>query len=211
MTFTTAFPLIFIAIFFLILFSAVVSYGAIKWLLFGLGIVIWLVGVIWFLDYQQSSLYDYHSPNYITLLNVALFSAFALSYPLTKLRAGKLILRMPRSNPLDIVLLIFALILLCGSIFVLRPISYRVSDGSPIIDAQYFNSQGISFLSMLVVGLYLLSLALQRTEFRKRGFIQNNAFWKWNEFVSHEWHELSDKPAEIELTLKRRPRKLSLK
>jgi hypothetical protein len=139
---------------------------------------------------------------------MAFFGALALGYPLTKWRAGKLILRMPSSSRMDIIALLFVPMFFCGAIFVLRPIRYRVSDGSPVLDALYFSSQGVLFLLMLVMGLYMLSMALQRTEFRQRGLLQNNAFWKWKEFESHQWHEMNDKPAEVELTLKFKPRKL---
>lgn len=211
MTFTTAFPFIFIAIFFITLLFALAPFGVIKWLWLGLDGVLWLIEFIWFLDYLHSPLYDYQSPNYNLLLMMASFGAFALGYPLTKLRAGKLILRMPRSNPMNIIGLIFVPIFLGGALFVLRPTLYRESDHSPVIDAQYFNSHGILFLFMLVMGLYFLSQVLQRTEFRQRGLVQNGTLWKWNGFVSHEWHEMSDKPAVIELILKIRPRKLLFK
>jgi hypothetical protein len=145
------------------------------------------------------------------LLAIAFFSAPVFAHLLTKLRAGKLILRLRRSNPMDMIGLIFAPIFFCGAIFALRPTLYRESDRSPIFDAQYFNSHGVLFLFMLVSGLYFLSTALQRSEFRQRGLVQNNALWSWQRFESHQWQEISNNTSDIELTLKLKRKAMFLK
>jgi hypothetical protein len=204
MNFTTVFPTLAVAMFCITLFFASAPNGVVKWLLSGLDAIVWLIKLMWFLNYIRSSAYDFHAPNYGLLLLIVFFGALILAYPLIRLRAGKLILRLRRSGRLDIIGLIFVPIFFCGAIYALRPTLYRESDHSPIFDAQYFNSHGVLFLFMLVMGLYFLITGLQRIELRQRGIIQNNALWSWQSFESHEWQEISNNASDIDLILKLR-------
>jgi hypothetical protein len=211
MIFLTLFHVALVAVFFITLFFALVPNKLIGWLLLGMDVVIWLVTLKWYFDYLNSSAYDFHVPNFGLLLAIASFLALVLARPLTKLRAGKLILRLRQSNTMDNVSLIFVPVFFCGAIYALLPREYQVSDHSPILDAQYFNSNGILFLFMLVMGLNFLSTGLQRPEFRRRGYVHNNGLWKWDEFESHQWNEISSKPSELELLMKIKPKRIFLK
>jgi hypothetical protein len=204
MNFTTVFPALALAIFLITLLFALAPNRLIGWMLLGLDVVVWLIATKWYSDFLDSPAYDYHSPNFVLLLLIAYLLALLLARPLIKLRAGKLILRLRRSDSTAVLSLLFVPVFLCGAIFTLFPNERREIDGSPVFDAQYFNSHGVLFLSMLVMVLYFLFTGLQRTEFRQRGIIQNGALWSWQRFELYEWHEISDNTSDIDLIFKLR-------
>ena len=204
MDFPTIFLMLVAAVFLITLLFALAPNRLVGGLLFGLDIVVWLIAAKWYIDFLYSPAYDFHSPNYSLFLVISFWLALLVARPLIKLRAGKLILALKQQNPAEILSLIAAPIFFCGAIYMLRPTEYLVSDGSPVFDAQYFNSHGVLFLFMVVMGLYFLYTGLQRLEFRQRGIIQNGALWNWQRFELHEWQEVSGNTSEIDLILKLR-------
>jgi hypothetical protein len=211
MTFTTIFPLLFVVIFFTTLFATIMSNRLTGWLLFGFDAVLCFVIFLFYMSDLHSPEYDYHAPNYGSLLLIAGALAMVLARPITKLWAGKLVLRLRPLNPANTISLIFVPIFFCLAIIILIPATRSEIDNSLIFDAQYLISRGPLFVFALLIGINSLSQGLQRPEFRHRGYVYNNALWKWNEFESHQWNEISGKPSELELLLKLKPRKLFLK
>jgi hypothetical protein len=73
------------------------------------------------------------------------------------------------------------------TVIVLQPHRFRVSDGAPIYDEDYFRSL-IGFLILLIPSVIFMIIAvLQRTAFCRNGLFHDGLLLSWSDFKSYSW------------------------